>query len=371
MTSRTALAVLLAAAAMASPSVSGQTMTFPDAAADNGTAATAGDQRSAKNLFNWLGSFADEDADPYLSSANGACLQGDMAECFKARALSGLGDFFGRDAYRLNENVRVVRLQGGDDGGFGDGGRSSRAFEFSSEQRPDDTEWDRLVKFALRKVERFLRATAVEVHVPDELTEGGRYSPRFIDEISTELDTLEDKKASIITKKKVKKLLIPLLIVLKLFKLKLLLFLPLILGLASFKKFLGFLALVVPGLIGFFKLCKPDLQHNYGTYGHSSYYHRPSHGGSGPPPPGPVYTPYREHQDPPTPYREHPEPQQYLYESPDARPSYGQPYNNGGPARNQQDDKDPGTAFRPSSGSVSFKDNANDMAYNAYGNQQH
>lgn len=52
------------------------------------------------------------------------------------------------------------------------------------------------------------------------------------------------------------------LIILKLFKLKLLLFLPLILGLASFKKFLGFMAIVVPGLIGFFKLCKPIMS-NY------------------------------------------------------------------------------------------------------------
>ena len=50
------------------------------------------------------------------------------------------------------------------------------------------------------------------------------------------------------------------LIILKLFKLKLLLFLPLILGLASFKKLLGFLAIIIPGLIGFFKLCKPNLQ---------------------------------------------------------------------------------------------------------------
>lgn len=61
----------------------------------------------------------------------------------------------------------------------------------------------------------------------------------------------------------------------KLFKLKLLLFLPLILGLASFKKLLGFMAIVVPGLIGFFKLCKPELQHGYGAYGHSSFYRKP------------------------------------------------------------------------------------------------
>lgn len=171
-----------------------------------------------------------------------------------------------------------------------------------------------------------------------------------------------------------KKLLIPLLIVLKLFKLKLLLFLPLILGLASFKKFLGFMALVVPGLIGFFKLCKPDLQHNYGTFGHSSYYHRPSSGGSLPPP-GPVYAPYREHahETPSSPYREHHDTQQYLqYESPPDvhHQSYGQPYNSR-PARNQQDTNESSNGFRqPSGSSVAFKDNdAHDVAYNAYGKQ--
>ena len=47
---------------------------------------------------------------------------------------------------------------------------------------------------------------------------------------------------------KLKKLIIPMLLILKLFKLKLLLFLPLILGLASFKKFLGFMALIIPGM---------------------------------------------------------------------------------------------------------------------------
>lgn len=200
---RTVVSLLFA---VASVSCQLPSMSFPDdkkTAPDNGTAADGGRSnggtRDGKNLFNWLGSFADEDGDPYLTAANGACLQGDMTECFKARALSGLDEFFIRDAYRLNENVRVIRLRGGDDGGDEDGSRSSRAFEFSTEQRSDDTEWDKLVKFTMRKVERFLRSAAVEVRVPDELTEGGRYSPRFIDEISTELDTLEDKKASIIS----------------------------------------------------------------------------------------------------------------------------------------------------------------------------
>lgn len=82
---------------------------------------------------------------------------------------------------------------------------------------------------------------------------------------------------NVTAKSKLKKLFVPMLIILKLFKLKLLLLLPLILGLASFKKVLGFLALVIPGLIGFFKLCKPELHQNYGSFGHSDYYHSPPH----------------------------------------------------------------------------------------------
>lgn len=55
-----------------------------------------------------------------------------------------------------------------------------------------------------------------------------------------------------------RKFLIPMLFVLKLFKLKLLLFLPLIFGLVSFKKFLGLLAIAIPGIIGFIKFYKPS-----------------------------------------------------------------------------------------------------------------
>jgi len=85
--------------------------------------------------------------------------------------------------------------------------------------------------------------------------------------------------------------LIPMLLLLKLFKLKLLLFLPLILGLASFKKFLGFLAIIIPGLIGFFKLYKPYQNYYPPVYtkngiGHPHYephpdvdYHEDHYGG--------------------------------------------------------------------------------------------
>lgn len=84
------------------------------------------------------------------------------------------------------------------------------------------------------------------------------------------------------------------LLVLKLFKLKLLLFLPLILGLASFKKFLGFLAIVIPGLIGFFKLYKPFTQ----------TYHPPVYTQS-----GIAYHPYYKENS--YPYGEHPHGPEY------------------------------------------------------------
>jgi len=58
-------------------------------------------------------------------------------------------------------------------------------------------------------------------------------------------------------RKKLKKLIIPLLLVLKIFKLKLLLFLPFILGIAGLKKILGLAAIILPGLFAYFKLCRP------------------------------------------------------------------------------------------------------------------
>lgn len=70
-------------------------------------------------------------------------------------------------------------------------------YEFSNEARQlsDSSEWNDLIQFALRKAERFMKSNVIELQIPDELTEGGRYSPRFIDEITDELDVIEDKKA--------------------------------------------------------------------------------------------------------------------------------------------------------------------------------
>ncbi|KAK7870596.1 hypothetical protein R5R35_009100 [Gryllus longicercus] len=276
-----ALALAPAPAAADGPPANGSRVTFGDERAPGegrslgeglplGEGRSLGGLREGKNLLDWIGLGTGPETDPYLAEANAACLTGDLAECFKSRALASLDDFFDRDAYPMTENARVVRLPRAQL-------RSLHAepFEFSVAPRADEPEWDKLVKFLLRRAERFLKSTALELQFPAEVTQSGRYSPRFIDEINSELDILEDKTASPFSRKKLKRLFVPLLVILKLFKLKLLLFLPLILGLASFKKVLGLLALVVPGLIGFFKLCKPDLQHNYGSFGHSSYYHKP------------------------------------------------------------------------------------------------
>lgn len=70
-------------------------------------------------------------------------------------------------------------------------------YEFSDESRQisENSEWSDLIQFALRKAERFMKSNVIEIAIPEELTENGRYSPRFIDEISDELDVIEDKKA--------------------------------------------------------------------------------------------------------------------------------------------------------------------------------
>nr|CAD7452191.1 unnamed protein product [Timema tahoe]CAD7587962.1 unnamed protein product [Timema genevievae] len=186
--------------------------------AGNGTS-EGRDSRKGKNLLDWIGFGTGADTDPYLAKINSACLEGDLSECFKSRALATLDEFFGKEAYTLTENARVVRMPETQLRQL-----HQEPYEFSTSSRADEPEWDQFVKFMLRKVEKFLKSTAIEVQFPSEITEQGRYSPRFIDEIASEIDILEDKKAS---------------------------------------------------LFCFFKLCKPDLHHNYGAHGHSNYYHQP------------------------------------------------------------------------------------------------
>ncbi|ALC46835.1 Osi2 [Drosophila busckii] len=210
-----------------------------------------GEERGRSSILSIFG--LGNDNDPYLSRTNGNCLGGDLSECFKTQALNTFDEIFYRDQYRLSDFARVVRLPETQQRSL-----LQESFEYSEEPRAEDDDWNQLVKYALRRAERFIKSTALEVEYPDELTEAGRYEARFIgNDIDSELDVIDNQRAGHFSRKKLKKLIIPLLLVLKIFKLKLLLFLPFILGIAGLKKILGLAAIILPGLFAYFKLCRP------------------------------------------------------------------------------------------------------------------
>ncbi|EFN89931.1 hypothetical protein EAI_15230 [Harpegnathos saltator] len=205
-----------------------------------------------EDLFEYIGFGTGRNTDPYLARINERCITGDLAECFKSRALSYFSDIFDHAEYTLSDYVRVKRMPN-------DVVTEAyhQPFEYSNEPRSGESEWDKMLNFMKRKTERFIKTMSFELTIPtSETGRNGAYEPRFLDEIADEINTLENKKDTLFSRHKFRKLLIPMLLVIKLFKLKLLLFLPLILGLVSFKKFLGFLVFAIPGLIGFFKLYK-------------------------------------------------------------------------------------------------------------------
>lgn len=152
--------------------------------------APSNSSRDGRNLLHWIHSFTNPETDPYLAKVNSACLDGDLAECFKAKALTNLDEYFGKESYTLNENVCIVRMPKEHVSRI-----YQEPFEFSEGARAEEPEWEQFVKFVSRKVERFLKSAAVEVEFSDDVTENGRYSPRFIDEIASELEAIEDKKA--------------------------------------------------------------------------------------------------------------------------------------------------------------------------------
>lgn len=49
-------------------------------------------------------------------------------------------------------------------------------------------------------MEKFIKSTGIEVQIDNEVTEDGRYAPRFVDEIVDEIDLIEDKKDSLFSK---------------------------------------------------------------------------------------------------------------------------------------------------------------------------
>ncbi|CAH0697213.1 unnamed protein product [Spodoptera exigua] len=244
-------------------------------------------QAQGRGLLDWLG--LGEDQDPYIQQATQQCINGDLADCFKAQALRSFDDFFDKQAYQLSENAVLVKVDS-----------QARALsreppQLDSQPRSEDSDWEALVKYGMRKIERFLRSTALEMQLDEEVTSRGVIAPRFIEQIADEVDIIEDKKAPF-RQHKLKKLIIPMLLILKLFKLKLLLFLPLILGLASFKKFLGFMALIIPGVIGYFKFCKPNSS-PFASNHYSGPHYSPAGIGLGPYRETPPQSHYASHYD--------------------------------------------------------------------------
>ncbi|KAH8359155.1 hypothetical protein KR093_004702 [Drosophila rubida] len=228
-----------------------QTLQFQQSPQQHQGQPGVGEERGRSSILSIFG--LGNDNDPYLARTNSNCLGGDLSECFKTQALNTFDDIFYKDQYRLSDFARVVRLPETQQRSL-----LQEPFEYSEEPRSEDDDWSLLVKYALRRAERFVKSTALEVEWPEELTEAGRYEARFIgNDIDDELDVIENKRAGHFSRKKLKKMIIPLLLVLKIFKLKLLLFLPFILGIAGLKKILGLAAIILPGLFAYFKLCRP------------------------------------------------------------------------------------------------------------------
>ncbi|XP_055677152.1 uncharacterized protein LOC129786278 [Lutzomyia longipalpis] len=134
-----------------------------------------------------------------------------------------------------------------------------------------DEDFSLLIDVPCHKMERLCRNST---KFTNRQSSDGEFSLRFMDEIAGEIDIIEDKKDTIFSRDRLKKMFIPMLLILKLFKLKLLLLLPFIFGLASFKKILGFIIIIIPAILGFLKLqsLQQMSQMNYNTAGlHMQY----------------------------------------------------------------------------------------------------
>jgi hypothetical protein len=98
---------------------------------------------------------------------------------------------------RLSPHVRVLRVP---DQHLRSLDYEPYEFTYEAREISENSDWNELIQFALRKMERFVKSNVIELEIPDEFTEGGRYAPqaRFIDEISDEIDVIEDKKAPLL-----------------------------------------------------------------------------------------------------------------------------------------------------------------------------
>ncbi|KAK9502070.1 hypothetical protein O3M35_012673 [Rhynocoris fuscipes] len=213
--------------------------------------------------------------DVYILDARQSCKAGNVFGCIKGGAGSVILDLMNSVRDNFHDEYGKVSLMKTPIPRIINNEENLMKSSINERKSNSENSNDGLFGFITRATDRLMRSTGLVIELNDEITEHGLYKPRFIDEIYTEIDTLEDKNAKPNKRYEFKKLFIPLLLILKLFKLKLLVFLPILLGLASFKKIIALLILIVPGIIGYLKVCKPDLGHTYGTYGHSSFYNSP------------------------------------------------------------------------------------------------
>lgn len=65
--------------------------------------------------------------------------------------------------------------------------------------RSGETEWDQMVNFMKRKMERFVKTMSFELTIPEDGLDEA-YKPRFLNEIADEINILEDKKDTLFCK---------------------------------------------------------------------------------------------------------------------------------------------------------------------------
>lgn len=125
--------------------------------------------------------------DGYLSEAGTSCRAGRLSACLESGAGSVVLDLMSssRSHSGAAELVALVRtsLPTID---------SATSSTTASER---DLREEGFLGFLRRSADRYLRTTGLLLEMNDEVTEGGFYQPRFIDEIYSEIDKLEDKNA--------------------------------------------------------------------------------------------------------------------------------------------------------------------------------
>ncbi|KAI5693601.1 hypothetical protein M8J75_002245 [Diaphorina citri] len=146
---------------------------------DPGTS-PGGPPREGKHLFNWLDDIVTPERDPYIKKLNDGCLEGNLYECFKWKALSNLESFFNYDQYGLNENTKVIKI-------FRETSAPQDSEFARSIPQTQEPEFDSFLQFLGRKMESFIKSRAIEVNLPEDVTEYGRYEPKALfDDIASE-----------------------------------------------------------------------------------------------------------------------------------------------------------------------------------------